>query len=185
VDNIKLLSGKRGGALFLKGDRALNTIKRKLMIYMMMSSFGLLISLTLFAGYSHIVIVFSILTTILLLGFSLHEYRKYVFARLIIENKIIHIEAAKAEPESQKKKCLEIFVSCFGILLSSKVIKFNTEGISLKKVEIGHDYILLAYGKGEEYKTLRLLHGNINEPDLRDIIEKFRRETGIIPELAN
>ena len=83
------------------------------------------------------------------------------------------------------KKSIEIFVSCFGILLDSKIIKFNTEGISLKKVEVGHDYILLAYGKGEKYKTIRLLHSNINEPELRDIIEKFRRETGIIPEFIN
>ncbi|HOM43188.1 MAG TPA: hypothetical protein PK481_06620 [Bacillota bacterium] len=163
----------------------MNTIKRKLMIYMMLSSFGILISFTLFAGYLHIVVVFSILTTILFLGFSLNEYRRYAFARLIIENKIIHIEAAETESESKMKKSIEIFVSCFGILLDSKIIKFNTEGISLKKVEIGHDYILIAYGKGEKCETIKLMHSNINEPELRDIIEKFRRETGIIPESAN
>ncbi|HNU80982.1 MAG TPA: hypothetical protein PKG58_09560, partial [Bacillota bacterium] len=110
----------------------MNTIKRKLMIYMMLSSFGILISFTLFAGYFHIVVVFSILTTILLLVFSLNEYRRYAFARLIIENKIIHIEAAETESESKMNKSIEIFVSCFGILLDSKIIKFNTEGISLK-----------------------------------------------------
>ena len=180
-----LLSGERGGALFLKGDKTLNTIKRKLMIYMMLSSLGILISLMLFAVHFHIVVVFSIVTTILFLGFSLNEYRRYAFARLIIENKIIHIEAAETESESKKKKSLEIFVSCFGILLDSKIIKFNTEGISLKKVEIGHDYILIAYGKGEKCETIKLLHSSINEPELRDIIEKFRRETGIIPELVN
>jgi len=176
--------------LFLKEDRALSTIRHRLSILTALSGSGLLISFAFFAGYSPIyeinrnsIVVFSFLTTVLLLGLSFREYRKYIFARLIIDNRIIHIEAAETEPESQKKKCFEIFVSCFGILLCSRIIKFNVEGIRLEKVEIGYDYILLDYGKGDKCETIRLLHGNINSPELQDIIEKFRRETGVIPEV--
>ncbi|MEA4846700.1 MAG: hypothetical protein VB106_05630 [Clostridiaceae bacterium] len=42
---------------------------------------------------------------------------------------------------------------------------------------------MLDYGKGDKCETIRLLHGNINSPELQDIIEKFRRETGVIPEV--
>lgn len=129
---------------------------------------------------------------ILLFGLSVREYRKLAFAGLIVENKIMLIQAARAEQKSQKyntivlsAEAMDIYISCFGILLGSRIINFNTEGIHLKKVDIGKDFINIYYGKGEKDEFLRLLHRAIEKKELTDILEQFYHETGIIPNIVN
>lgn len=109
-------------------------------------------------------------------------------ARLIVENQILHIQPAVLRErgivkESDVESCetVEMFVSCFGILLGSKVIKFNQEGIRLKAVEIGRDYLSLDYGRDMDVRNIRLIHAIPDSAILVSIIEKFRYETGITP----
>lgn len=113
-------------------------------------------------------------------------------ARLIVENQILHIQPAvlreldsMKESEAESCETVEMFVSCFGILLGSKVIKFNQEGIRLKAVEIGQDYLSLDYGRDTDIRNIRLIHARPDSAVLADIIEKFRYETGITPTITH
>lgn len=113
-------------------------------------------------------------------------------ARLIVENQILHIQPAvlrerdsRKESEAESCETIEMFVSCFGILLGSKVIKFNQEGIRLKAVEIGRDYLSLDYGRDTDLRNIRLIHSRPDSAVLADIIEKFRYETGITPTITH
>ena len=113
-------------------------------------------------------------------------------ARLIVENQILHIQPAvlrerDSTKESEAASCetVEMFVSCFGLLLGSKVIKFNQEGIRLKAVEIGRDYLSLDYGRDMDIHNIRLIHASPDSAVLAGIIEKFRYETGITPTIAH
>lgn len=76
---------------------------------------------------------------------------------------------------------IDVFVSYFGILLESRVIKFNQEGTFLKAVEIGPDYISLTYGTDKRVQSTRLLHAAIDDEEVERIAERFRHETGIVP----
>ena len=118
--------------------------------------------------------------------------KKLTAARLIVENQILHIQPAvlrkrdsMKENEAESYETVEMFVSCFGILLGSKVIKFNQEGIRLKAVEIGRDYLSLDYGRDTDISNIRLIHSRPDSAVLADIIEKFRNETGITPTITH
>ena len=112
-------------------------------------------------------------------------------ARLIMENQILHIQPAVQRvrgsmKESEVESCetVEMYVSCFGILLGSKVIKFNQEDIQLKAVEIGRDYLSLDYGRDTDIRSIRLIYSNPDSTVLESIIEKFHYETGVIPTIT-
>jgi len=118
--------------------------------------------------------------------------RRLKEAQLIVENQILHIQFAvqsawdtTKENEFQSCEKVEVFVSYFGILLGSKVIKFNQDGIRLKAVEIGRDYISLDYGRDSDTQNIRLIHLRPDSAILEGIIEKFRYETGITPTITN
>lgn len=118
--------------------------------------------------------------------------KKLTAARLIVENQILHIQPAvlrkrdsMKENEAESYETVEMFVSCFGILLGSKVIKFNQEDIRLKAVEIGRDYLSLDYGRDTDISNIRLIHSRPDSAVLADIIEKFRYETGITPTITH
>ncbi len=118
--------------------------------------------------------------------------KKLTAARLIVENQIVHIQPAvqrvrnsMKESEAESLETVEMFVSCFGILLGSKVIKFNQEDIRLKAVEIGRDYLSLDYGRDTDISNIRLIHSRPDSAVLADIIEKFRYETGITPTITH
>lgn len=104
--------------------------------------------------------------------------RKLRIARLIAENQILHIRTAVISDGADD---IEAFISYFGILLDSRVIKFNQEDIFLKAVEIGRDYISLTYGTDRRVQSTRLLHEAIDDEEAERIAERFHRETGIIP----
>lgn len=114
--------------------------------------------------------------------------KKLKDAQLIVENQILHIQPAVFQELDNKKdsgiqpfETVEMFVSGFGILLGSRIIKFNQEGVRLKAVEIGQDYLSIDYGRGAEVRNIRLLHARPDSTVLATIIEKFRFETGIVP----
>ncbi len=124
-------------------------------------------------------------------GFWLCEFRKLKIAQLIAENMILHIHtavisdiSAQAVQRSDTENT-EVIVSYFGILLGEKIIKFNQEGIRLKAVEIGDDFISFTYGTEKRTQNIRLLRPAINSEELDKIAEKFRYETGITPRLLS
>jgi hypothetical protein len=115
------------------------------------------------------------------------EGKRLRAARLIVENQILHIDSATFQAQytgkAEKEAEVEVYVSCFGILLDSKVIKFNQEGIRLKAAEIGRGYLSLDYGTDTATRNVSLVYAAADRDRLEDIIAKFRYETGIIPAL--
>lgn len=137
--------------------------------------------------YKDPLLVVAILMTVCLLVFLLGANRKLKTARLIIENQILHIQSAKIDAGTCGEidttlhiGGIEVFVSCFGILLDSQVIKFNLDGIQPKAVEIGRQFICLTYGRGEQIRKIRILHEAIGNQELQSIVERFRYETGVV-----
>jgi len=133
-------------------------------------------------------LLLAIFVTMLLMGFLIREFRKLKTARLIMENIILYIQTAQIDASNHVENSiilseggLEVFISCFGILLDSKVIKFNLDGIYLKAVEIGGEFIYLTYGTDMQMQRMRILHGAIPNQELQDIVKRFRYETGIVP----
>ncbi|MBT9173832.1 MAG: hypothetical protein DDT21_02238 [Syntrophomonadaceae bacterium] len=113
-------------------------------------------------------------------------------ARLIVENQILYIQPAVIFEQAPAKKAgkltgetFEIFVSCFGILLDGRVIRFNRGKIRLKAVELGRDYIGLTYGTAEKEQQARLLCPAFGEEEEAGIARKFHDETGITVVHAN
>lgn len=109
-------------------------------------------------------------------------------ARLIIENQILHIQPAVFQDLGEEKatdllsgEAIEVFVSGFGILLDSKIIKFNQDGIQLKAVELGRHFISLTYGTKGRIHNIKLLHWEFSDDMLAEISQKFRYETGVVP----
>ena len=128
---------------------------------------------------------------IIFVGLFLLEYERYNIAKLILENKIMHVQIAAIQQSIQetdsdilKIDAVEHIISCFGILLGSKVIKFNINRIELKEIEIDQDYISIVYGKDNENKTIKLLHGIIEKQELHRVIDRFCYETGITPKYS-
>ncbi len=134
------------------------------------------------------VVILAVMATSLLFVSLIREYRKHQFAQLITENQILHIQAARIEEVDANGDHtplqvggIEVVISCFGILLDSKVIKFNIDRIKLKNVEIGHKCICLSYGTKKRTQRVRILHGGIDQQELQTLIERFRYETGVVP----
>lgn len=130
-----------------------------------------------------------IIASAILAGFWIREFGKLKIAQLIAENPILHISTAAISDisgEGARTKNIEnteVFVSYFGILLDEKIIKFNQDGIRLRAVEIGKDFISLTYGTKKRTHNIRLLRPAIDPPAIAEISEKFRYETGITPTL--
>lgn len=132
------------------------------------------------------------LAIIVIFVFLIWEYMKFKKACLIMENKILHIQSARIingiygrYDNTSPIGGIEVYISCFGILLDTKVIKFNLDGIHLKAVEISNEYICLTYGTDVQRQKIEILHETIDDEELQIMIEKFRYETGIIPVVKN
>lgn len=118
--------------------------------------------------------------------------QRLMAALLIVENQIFHIQPAvlcersgRDESKAQPCETVEMFVSCFGILVGSKVIRFNQDDVRLKAVEIGRDYLSLDYGRDTDIRNIRLIHSRPEGAALADIIEKLRYETGVTPTITD
>ena len=124
-------------------------------------------------------------------GFWIREIGKLKITRLIAENPILHISTAAisdisaeaSQPENIENT--EVFVSYFGILLDEKIIKFNQDGVRLRAVEIGTDFISFTYGTEKRTQYIRLLRPAIDSAAMEKICERFRYETGIAPTLLS
>lgn len=168
-------------------------IRRKL-YFLAAASSGCLLALFTLAQYEGIPIFYKkvllglLLSTLLLLVFlSVQEYKNLKMAELIVENQIMYIQPAVIDSGISRPGgplsagVIEVFISCFGILFGSQIIKFNLDRIHLKSVEIGHNHVSFTYGTKFSTKKISILHGALDGRELENIVEKFRFETGIIP----
>ena len=143
-----------------------------------------------FKKYIELLLSFFIPMTLISTIILLQKYKTFRIAEVIIENQILHIKSAcslitySGERTQALPDRIEIFISNFGILMNSKIVKFNQGGDQLKAVEIGRDYISLTYGTCKQTQTIRLLHAEIDSAELKKITERFRFDTGIIPEIV-
>lgn len=172
----------------------MNTIKKKLYIYAGTTALGAAVCIPLIVNAVvsgqpvRFRLLFFIAAALLAAGLSVRGYRRLKAARLIAENQILHIRPAVFQEQDQGKgtdflscESMEVFVSCFGILLDSKIIKFNQDGIRLKAVELERDAISLTFGTDKKTRSIKLLHEEIDAGELAEIAVKFRYETGIVP----
>lgn len=172
----------------------MKAIKRKNFLLAALTCFGILtgVMLLVFGGgvseiRAQIPLASVMIASAVAAGFWLRGLTKLKIARLIAENPILHIRTAvisdlsdeaaqQSEPENT-----EVIVSYFGILLDEKIIKFNQDGIRLRTVEIGADFISFTCGTEKRTQNIRLLRPAITPEELDKIAEKFRYETGITP----
>ena len=125
---------------------------------------------------------------LLLFTLFILEYRKYKDAMLILDNEIIKIKVAKIEHKTSQNndsfstaEDMDASISCFGVLLDSKVIKFNQDKIILNSVVIQRDSISFVYGSKGVSERLTILHGVMDKEQIQNIVDRFRYETGIVP----
>lgn len=172
----------------------MKTIKQKTKIYAAATGLGVIVSISIFvcnilAPETQIRLLFAVgaLTSGCMAYLWARECKRLKTARLIVENQILHIHTAVIRDglKSENTEDIEVFVSYFGILLDSKIIKFNQDGVLLKAVEIGRDFISLTYGTDKRMQNTRLLRAAIGVEELEKIAERFRYETGITPVISN
>ena len=133
-------------------------------------------------------VVFTLMGTTLMAALFFASLSNLATAKTIVDSAVICIQPAvicgrtDEVKEKELRESFGIYVSCFGILLGTKVIRFNQNGIWLKSVGIGQDYISFGYGeRGEELQAIRLLYSRPDEETIAGIVENFRKETGVVP----
>lgn len=171
----------------------MEAIKRRLYIYTVAAVLGAAATVPFFFNViesgqrDRILLIIIIAAALMAAGLSIREYRRFKAARLIIENKILHIQPAVIDAGNPDKGgrnlpggSIEVYISCFGILLDSRIIKFNRDGIRLIAVELEEDYISLTYGTDKRTENIRLLRAAADSGEIKEIAEKFRYETGVV-----
>lgn len=160
---------------------------------------GLSITLFLFfnkvsknQGYMDSLLILMVLILTVLCVFLVLEYAKYKDAALILENEIMKIKVARIEHETSRNNAyipttyyLDASISCFGVLLDTKIIKFNREKISLNSIEIRRDAISFTYSSQGVSEKLTILHGALDKKQIQCIVDRFRYETGVIPRVLD
>lgn len=176
----------------------LKAIRRRTHLFAASAGLGIVLSVLIYACgllapeiHTPLSLALSALVSGGMAGLGAREYGRLRAARLIFENHILHIRTAVIDDDAGdaakpgKAESIEVFVSYFGILLDSRIVKFNQDGILLKAVEIGPDFISLTYGTDKGTRITRLLHAEIRQGELESIVERFRYETGIVPVTIN
>lgn len=176
----------------------MKSIRQRVQIYGGMAGIGLVVIIlllinTVVQGYpvpGELMLVCA--AALIAAGLYVRECSRLRAALLIVENQILHIRPVVVDAQERGKKMkgspaetMEVFVSCFGILLDSRIIRFNQEGIHLKAVEIGQGFISFTYGTENQVHNTRLLCARIDKGELTKIIERFRYETGTVPRLVS
>lgn len=182
---------------YIKGVKLLISLRMRTMLFLItfMICILLVVSTYMFYGNKGIINTF-IAITILVMGVLLWmvtlSYRRIMLAKLIIDNRIMHIRQAQinrtkglSDLGKRLQADMEVFISCFGVLIDSKVIKFNLDGIVLKKVELSDRYVTLTYGTKCRNETIRILHETLTVQEMIRISEVFRYETGVLPVLVD
>lgn len=184
--------------LFVMGGlMQVKALRRRMEIFLITLSLCILLIALAYLLYGqkiivNIFIVISILIMGVLLALITSSYKKLLTAKLIIENRIMYIR----QPQMNSVECnksrsmaskadVEVYISCFGILMDAKVIKFNIDGVYLQEVELGNEYITFTYGTKKRSEKIRILHETMSVQEMIRITESFRYETGVTPVLVN
>lgn len=171
----------------------MKAIRRNNFVLAALTGFGILIGsvLLIFWGVmseiqTQMLLAGVVIASAVAAGFWLRGLGKLKIVRLIAENPILHISTAvisDISAEVTQPENIEVVISYFGILLGEKIIKFNHDGIQLKAVEIGNDFISFTCGTEQKVQNIRLLRPAIDLVTMEEISERFRYETGITPTL--
>lgn len=176
----------------------MKTIRRRTYLFAASTGLGIVLSVSIPAFgllapeiQTQLFLALSVLASGGMAGLWAREFGRLRAARLIFENQILRIRTAVIDGEAgdaakaENAESIEVFVSYFGILLDSRIVRFNQDGIRLKAVEIGRDFLSLTYGTEKGTRITRLLHAEISQGELEAIVERFRYETGIFPVTIN
>ena len=181
---------------YMNGMHLLISLKRRTELFLMGSVIGIL-----FVGFAYIFHVDEVLikgiliTDIIFIGVLLCMitllYKKIMLVKLILDNRIVQFKQAKIITHSSNNKAMnynkdaEMVVSCFGLLLGNKIIKYNIDGILLMSLELSEQSMNITYGNDTGNKKIRIEHEPISLHELIRISEKLRYETGIMPVLSD
>ncbi len=172
-------------------------IRRKIYVYTTLTAFVFLFSaLFILLEIRHstnmqMAIGFMLTSSAALAGLWVNVYMKYKAAKLIKENTIMEVCSCiysdySHEPvKSDDIKNEKTLISYFGILFANNIIRFNQNGIQLKAVEIGPDYLSFTYGKEKHIKNIKLLRPKVEQENLNEFVRRIYFETGIIVKLIN
>ena len=157
-------------------------IKRRMVFFILMSCLMLVFSVVandLSRWIGSMLVLFFIVLSIL-------EYKKLRLAKLIIDNNIAFIENVcikhthKNEKETEK---IGVYISCFGVMDGSKIIKYNMDGIILKSIVIDNRSICLTREKDHNETILNVPYGKMAKIELLDFAKRFEYETGVTADL--
>ncbi len=171
----------------------MRSIRRRNYIFAAATGLGVVVCVLLIVIGAHtsgilaqMLLVIMLLSSAVAAVLWIRECGRLNIARLIAENSILHIRAvvicnvSDETRETKETKYTEVSVSYFGILLDVKIIRFNQDGIRLKAVELGPNYILLTYGTERRMQSIRLIRPAVSREELDGVAEKFRYETGVV-----
>ncbi len=181
---------------YRNGVHLLNSLKRRTELFLAGSIICVLfVAFAYFFYMDALFIKALIITDIVFIGILLIminlSYKKIMMAKLILDNGIIHLKETRvilsnAGNEYQTKDTVaETIVSCFGLLLGTKIIKYNQDHINLKSVELSEKYMTLVYESKYGSKKIRIHHAPMTVPERIRISETFRYETGVKPVLVD
>ncbi len=157
-------------------------IKRRMVFFILMSCLMLVFSVVandLSQWIGSMLVLFFIVLSIL-------EYKKFRLAKLIVDNNIAFIENVcikhthKNEKETEK---IGVYISCFGVMDGSKIIKYNMDGIILKSIVIDNSSICLTREKDHNEIILNVPYGKMAKTELLDFAKRFEYETGVTADL--
>jgi hypothetical protein len=123
-------------------------------------------------------------TSIAFFMLLIRQSRLLFDAGLIRDNPILSVTSAVVYTTNgqEKKDVQESIVSTFGILIGSRIYKWNSNGmhgVRLSMIEIDRARIYLTFGDGAETMRVELLHGITDEQAVMDVKQKLWRETGV------
>lgn len=184
--------------IVLRGVIYLNEIKKGLYFYSSMCVSILLISIIMVDSNINLQntptkdLILILIIFIVLAGLGIRQFKLYRIAKLILENQILFIQTAKMK--KLKLKRLDdkfsvidsgVYISCFGILIDSKVIRYNIDNIKLKEIEIDDKYLYITFGNPINDNSISILYGKMGKEELQSFMKKFNYETGIIPKIKS
>ncbi|MCD4712733.1 MAG: hypothetical protein K8R73_05560 [Clostridiales bacterium] len=157
-------------------------IKKRMLFFIVMSCLMFLFSImanepSRWIG-GLIVLVFVVL--------SIYEYKKFRLAKLIVDNNIAFIEniCIKNTHRIEKEtKRIGVYISCFGVMNGSQIIKYNMDGIILKSIVIDNNSICLTREKDDNEIILKVSYGCMAKTDLLDFARHFEYETGVTSDM--
>lgn len=161
----------------------MKAIRNALLLYVVSALLSMMISVFILLWLpGHFAISFAFfIAVVFFVVLAFQQSARLRAARLITENELLQtcfVAYVNADDRLVPDAGLEALVSCFGVLLGSRVIRFNMKDNRLWRVEIAKDSITLVYGPKTAIRQLILLHANMSLLESQALAQQFRFETG-------